>query len=183
MPVDKIPLDEARRFLPGSPAAYCNSLTSASAVPDSQNGTTSTVLHRDRMPDTWQVPLCSDTDPASSSGDCRRGFRSSSHHLATGFADRQVGEEPFVVNSLVAIVLASQFAGTVADLVGDQAFEPVGGSRPASPTHRPAAGPGPRISGCPVGVSRARRLRPQTDPKCGMVSCGASGRSSAVFPW
>ena len=104
--------------------------------------------------------------------------RRAAHHLETGFAfSRHVAEGPFLIHSLVAIALASQFAGTVADFV----------ERPDAPNLYWAltALPRPLIDLrraqeweyriVEIGVSRVRRPRPRADR-------GAMGRCLAAHP-
>ena len=79
MPVDKIPLDEARRFLQDHRRLLQQFDLGARRRTAEWNYTLDEgnfigIL----MPDTHaDAQLRSDADPASSSGDCRRGFRSS----------------------------------------------------------------------------------------------------------
>jgi hypothetical protein len=120
MPVDKIPLDEARRFLQDHRRLLQQLDLGARRRTAEWNYTLDEgnwigIL----MPDTQQMRnyapmLILQARVAIAEGD----FARAAHHLETGFAvSRQVGDGPFLVNSLVAIALASQFAGTVADLV------------------------------------------------------------------
>ncbi len=106
------------------------------------------------MPDTMQMRnyapmLILQARVAIAEGDFARAV----HHLETGFAvSRQVGEGPFLINSLVAIALASQFAGTVADLV-ERPGAPNLDGRPPCLAHSSTCG-GPRTSN--FGLSSRR---------------------------
>ena len=120
VPVDKIPLDEARRFLQDHRRLLQQFDLGARRRTAEWNYTLDEGnLIEILMPDTQQMRnyapmLILQARVAIAEGD----FARAAHHLETGFAvSRQVGEGPFLVNSLVAIALASQFAGTVADLV------------------------------------------------------------------
>ena len=183
MPVDKIPLDEARRFLQDHRRLLRQFDLGARRRTAEWNytldeGNVIGIL----MPDMQQmrnyVPmLILQARVAIAEGD----FARAAHHLETGFAvSRHVGEGPFLVNSLVAIALASQFAGTVADLV----------ERPGAPNLYWALTALPRPL---IDLRRAQDLEfrfvesafPELDdldrertPSIGTASCGASGRSS-----
>jgi hypothetical protein len=120
MPIDKIPLDEARRFL----QEHRHLLRQFDLGARRRTAEWNYTLDEGNwigilMPDTQQMRnyapmLILQARVAIAEGD----FARAAHHLATVFAvSRQVGEGPFLVNSLVAIALASQFAGTVADFV------------------------------------------------------------------
>jgi hypothetical protein len=120
LPVDKIPLDEARKFLQDRhyffrqldlgarrrSAEWNYTLDAGDPIglqlPDAQH-------MRKYVP-----ALVLQVRVALAEGD----FKAAAHHLETGFAfSRHVAEGPFFVNALVAVALASQFAGTVADFV------------------------------------------------------------------
>jgi hypothetical protein len=120
MPVDKIPLDEARRFLQDHRRQLQQFDLGARRRTAEWNYTLDEGnFIAINMPDTQQMRnyapmLILQARVAIAEGD----FARAAHHLETGFAiSRHVGEGPFLVNSLVAIALASQFAGTVADFV------------------------------------------------------------------
>ena len=189
MPVDKIPLDEARRFLQDHRRLLRQFDLGARRRTAEWNYTLDEgnfigIL----MPDTQQMRnyapmLILQARVAIAEGD----FARAAHHLETGFAVQPAGrrgavphQQPGRHRPRVAIRRHRRRPRRAT-----RRPEPLlGAHRPASPTHRPAAGPGPRISVCPVGVSRVRRPRPRADRQSnGTVSCGASGRSSAVFGW
>jgi hypothetical protein len=120
MPVDRIPLDEARKFLQDHRRLLQQFDLGARRRTAEWNYTLDEGNWIGiQLPDTQQMRkyapmLILQARVAIAEGDFARAV----HHLETGFAfSRQVGEGAFLVNSLVAIALASQFAGTVADFV------------------------------------------------------------------
>jgi hypothetical protein len=120
MPVDKIPLDEARKFLEDHRRFLRQFDLGARRRTAEWNytldeGNPIGIL----MPDVQVIRnyapmLILQARVALADGD----FTRAAHHLETCFAfSRHVADGPFLINGLVAIALASQFAGAVADLV------------------------------------------------------------------
>ncbi|MFI5459754.1 MAG: hypothetical protein ACHRXM_30380 [Isosphaerales bacterium] len=120
MPVDRIPLDLAHKFLQDHRRFLRQFDLGARRRTAEWNYTLDEGnLIQILLPDTQQMRnyapmLILQARVAIADGD----FTRAAHHLETCFAiSRHVGEGPFLINSLVAVALASQFAGTVADLV------------------------------------------------------------------
>jgi hypothetical protein len=120
VPVDKIPLDEARKIL----RDYRYMLRQLELGARRKTVDWSYTLDEGDilgilLPDTQNmrnyVPLqLLQIRVAIAEGD----FDKAIHHLQTAFGfTRHVGDAPFLINSLVAIALGSQFASAVADLV------------------------------------------------------------------
>ena len=180
MPVDSIPLEEARKFLQDHRRMLRQFELGARRRTAEWNYTLDEGNPIEMlMPDTQQMRnyapmLVLQVRVALADGD----FTRAAHHLETCFAiSRHVGEGPFLVNSLVAIALASQFAGTVADFV----------ERPGAPNLYWALTALPRplidlrraqdveFQFIEIGVSRISRPRPRADR-------GAMGRRLAAHP-
>jgi hypothetical protein len=120
LPVDQVPLDEARKFLQGRR----NFLRQFELGARRRTAEWNYTLDEDDpigilLPDAqwmrnYAPMLVLQVRVALAEGN----FTAAAHHLATGLAfSRHVGEGPFLINSLVAIALVSQFAGTVADFM------------------------------------------------------------------
>ena len=120
MPVDKIPIVEARKFLEDHRRMLRQFDLGARRRSAEWNytvdeGNPIEIL----MPDTAQIRnyapmLILQARVAIAEGDFPRAV----HHLQTGFAfSRHIAEGPFLVNSLVAIALAARFANVAADLI------------------------------------------------------------------
>jgi hypothetical protein len=120
LPVDKVPLDEARKFL----EAHRNFLRQIELGARRRTAEWNYTLDAGDpigllLPDVqwmrkYNPMLILQVRVALAEGD----FKSAAHHLETGFAfSRHIAEGPFYINNLVAIALASQFAGTVADFI------------------------------------------------------------------
>lgn len=124
MPVDKVPLDEARKFLQdhrymlrqlelGARRRSAEWDYTAGAG-DVENGPIGLLLPDMQSMRGYAPPLILQVRVALAQGD----FAAAAHHLETGFAFcRHVAEGPTLIHRLVAIALVSQFAGTVADFV------------------------------------------------------------------
>jgi len=120
MPVDRIPLDEARKFLQDHRRLLRQLELGARRRTADWNYTLDDGNPIEMlMPDTQQMRnyapmLILQARAALADQD----FTRAAHSLETCFAmSRHVGEGPVLVNSLVAVALASQFTGTVADFV------------------------------------------------------------------
>lgn len=120
LPVDRVPLDEARKFLDRHRYMLRQIELGARRRTAEWNYT---LDDGDpiglRVPDmqamrTYVPILTLQVRVALAEGD----FARAAHHLETGFAfSRHAAEAPFLVSNLVGIALASQFASTVADFV------------------------------------------------------------------
>jgi hypothetical protein len=120
LPVDKVPLAEARAFL----QRYRYFLRQLEVGARRRTAEWNFTLDEGHpisllMPDVqtmrdYTPMLILQARVALADGD----FPRAAHHLETGFAfSRHVAEGPFLINSLVGIALGSQFAGTVTDFV------------------------------------------------------------------
>ncbi len=120
LPVDKIPLEEARKFLDARRDMLRQFEIGARRRTVDWNytldeGNIISILLPDAQVMRQYVPmLVLQIRVALAEGD----FAKAAHHMETGFAFSQhVGDGPFLINSLVGIALAAQFTGTIADLI------------------------------------------------------------------
>jgi hypothetical protein len=120
LPVDKVPLDEARKFLQG----HHYRLRQLEVGARRRTAEWDYTLDEPNpigllLPDlqamrSYAPMLILQVRLALAEGD----FKGAARHLETGFAfSRHVAEAPTLIHSMIAIGLASQFAGTVADFV------------------------------------------------------------------
>jgi hypothetical protein len=120
LPVDKVPLDEARKFLQGRRNFLRQFELGARRRTAEWNYTLDEgdpigILLPDMQQMRGYVPmLLLQVRVALAEGN----FSAAAHHLQTGFGfSRHVGEGPFLISSLVAIALTAQFTGGVADFI------------------------------------------------------------------
>src|SRR5260370_10880727 len=120
LPVDQVPLDEARKFLQGRRNFLRQFELGARRRTAEWNYTLDEgdpigiLLPDAQWMRNYAPILVLQVRVALAEGN----FTAAAHHLQTGFGfSRHVGEGPFLINSLVAIALASQFTRAVADFV------------------------------------------------------------------
>ena len=121
MPVDEIPLAEARKFLQGYRHSFLRQVELGARQRTADwnytidDGNPIGMLLPDIQTMRSYAPmLILQVRVALAEGN----FTAAAHYLETGFAfSRHVAEGPTLIQSMVGIALASQFAGTVADFV------------------------------------------------------------------
>jgi hypothetical protein len=120
LPVDKVPLDEARKFLKSRHYALrqlelgARRRTAEWDYTMEEPNPIGLLLPDLQAMRNYGPSLILQARVALVEGD----FKGAAHHLETGFGfSRHVAEGPTLIHSLVAVALASQFAGTVADFI------------------------------------------------------------------
>ena len=119
-PVDRIPLDEAEKFL----KRFRNTLQQLEFGARRRSADWNYTVEQDDiigmlLPDvqsmrTYVPMLTLQVRVALAKGD----FKTAAHHLETSFAiSRHLAEGPTFINGLVGVALGSQFAGPVADFI------------------------------------------------------------------